>query len=64
MFEKLQFALLIAVPRLLNFGYDHDNVILASEDTGPVESDIEKEMQMQLQKCIVVKLRSKMLSTY
>lgn len=50
MFEKLQFALLIAVPRLLNFGYDHDNVILASEDTGPVESDIEKEMQMQLQK--------------
>ncbi|KAL3238319.1 CCR4-NOT core subunit CDC39 [Nakaseomyces bracarensis] len=50
LFEKLQFSLIIAVPRLINFGYDHDNVILTSEDTGPVNSDIEKEMQLQLQK--------------
>lgn len=49
-FESLEFSLLIAFPRLINFGFGHDEAILANGDIAGINNDIEKEMQNYLQK--------------
>ena len=49
-FESLEFSLLIAFPRLINFGFSHDEAILANGDIKGINGDIEKEMQNYLQK--------------
>lgn len=49
-FESLKFSLLIAFPRLINFGFGHDEAILANGDIAGINNDIEKEMQNYLQK--------------
>ncbi|CCH61566.1 hypothetical protein TBLA_0F00220 [Henningerozyma blattae CBS 6284] len=49
-FETLQFTLIIAFPRLINFGYGHDEAILANGDLVAIPTDIEKDMQNYLQK--------------
>lgn len=48
--NDIQFKLLLSFPRLTNFGHGHDQIILANEDLAPISSDVEKEMQMYLQK--------------
>ncbi|CCD26596.1 CCR4-NOT core subunit CDC39 NDAI_0I00270 [Naumovozyma dairenensis CBS 421] len=49
-FEKIQFLLLLAFPRLINFGFGHDDAILANVASPTIPQDIEKEMQNYLQK--------------
>lgn len=49
-FETIQFSLIIAFPRLINFGFGHDQAILSNGDLTPISSDVEKEMQDYLQK--------------
>lgn len=49
-FENLQYSILIAFPRIINFANGHDNAILANGDFSPISNDIEKEMQEYLQK--------------
>lgn len=48
--ENIQFSLLIAFPRLINFGFGHDKAILANGDLVPIPLDVEKEMQNYLQR--------------
>lgn len=49
-FEAIEFSLIIAFPRLINFGYGHDQVILADGGLVPFTTEVEKEMQNYLQK--------------
>ncbi|GCE98075.1 CCR4-NOT core subunit cdc39 [Zygosaccharomyces mellis] len=49
-FESIQFSLIIAFPRLINFGYGHDEAILADGGLVPFTTEVEKEMQSYLQK--------------
>lgn len=49
-FEAIQFSLIIAFPRLINFGFGHDQAIMNNGDLAPIAPDVEKEMQNYLQK--------------
>ena len=49
-FEGIQFSLIIAFPRLINYGFGHDQAILSNGDINPIAPDVEKEMQNYLQK--------------
>ncbi|CCK72050.1 CCR4-NOT core subunit CDC39 KNAG_0I02650 [Huiozyma naganishii CBS 8797] len=49
-FENLQYAIIIAFPRIINFGTGHDKAILANGDFSPITPDVEKEMQNYLQR--------------
>lgn len=49
-FEAVQFSLIIAFPRLINFGYGHDQAVLADGGLVPFTTEVEKEMQNYLQK--------------
>lgn len=49
-FSAIQLSVIIIFPRIINFGYGHDQTILSNGDLAPIPADVEKEMQSYLQK--------------